>query len=369
MNIRHIPAPASAHAPRRAHDGPVPVHLAGLGTALPPHALPQDEVLDHARRILAPKFPQFERLVPAFTTAGVDCRHSVAPFEWFETPRTWPERNALYMTGARQLFIDAARAALDDAGLEAREVDTVVTVSSTGIATPTLDAQAAQELGFRTDLRRVPLFGLGCAGGVTGLATARMLAAADPGATVLMVAVETCSLSFRSDRLRKADIIATVLFGDGAAAAVLRSGGGDGPRLGMGVEHRWPDTLDIMGWSVEEDGLGVIFDRSIPGFARAEFRGAVDTALKTAGQTIDQIDRFVCHPGGTKVVHAIEAALDLADGTLDAERDMLRRAGNMSAPTVLFVLGDVLKRGTTGQMMLGALGPGFTASFLPITVG
>ncbi len=343
------------------------VRLRSLATALPPHALPQTTVLSEARRLLAPKFPQFERLVPAFETAGVDCRYSVAPLEWFAEPRSWPERNALYLRGARDLFREAAEGALDRAGLNADQVDCAVTVSSTGLATPTLEAQVADDMGFRPDMRRVPVFGLGCAGGVTGLATARALAAADPGSIVLLVVVETCTLSFRSDRLRKADIIATVLFGDGAAAAVLCTDAPDtAPELGRGTEHRWPGTLDIMGWAVEDDGLSVIFDRSIPQFVTDHFRTAFDAALDRCGLRHVDLTRVVAHPGGTKVIEALEPALDLAPGTMNHERDTLRAAGNMSAPTVLFVLERVIAAGGTGQMMMAALGPGFTGSFLPI---
>lgn len=350
-------------AARGATTAPAPVALAGLGTALPPHKLPQDEVLARARRVLSPRFPQFEKLAPAFLNAGVEARHSLAPFEWFEEPRGWSERNDLYLDGATRLYADAARAALESAGWTAGEVDVAVTVSSTGVATPTLEARAADALGFRPDLQRVPLFGLGCAGGVTGLAVARRLALARPGARVLVVAVEACTLSFRSDRLRKADVIATVLFGDGAAAACLTAGGG-AVTLGDGLERRWPDTLDIMGWAVDDTGLGVIFDRSIPEFAEAEMPGAARAALDASG--LADVDRWVCHPGGAKVVVALEAALGLAPGTLDAEREVLRAAGNMSAPTVLFVLDRVLRAGARGRMMAVALGPGFTASFLPL---
>lgn len=344
-----------------------PVALLGLGTALPPYPLPQGTVLEHARRLLGPKYPAFERLVPAFENAGVEMRHAVMPLEWYARDHGWADRMAAYLRSATQLFIDAATAALADAGLRAGDVDIIVTVSSTGIATPTLEAQAARRMGFRPDVARVPLFGLGCAGGVTGLALARMLAAAAPGKTVLMVAVETCSLSFRTDRLQKADIIATVLFGDGAAAAVLRSG--DGPvTLDPGHEHMWPDTLAIMGWDVDDMGLGVVFDRSIPEFVQTNFRDALLAMLRAADQPLEGIDRFVCHPGGAKVLEAIERTMDLPAGALDAERRVLRVAGNMSAPTVLFVLKDVLAQGHTGRMALAALGPGFTASLMPLTV-
>ena len=343
------------------------VYLNGLSTALPPHEMPQDLVERRAQAILGPKYPQFERLLKTFTTAGIDRRYSVVPIEWFEDDHGWHDRNAAYIEGATALFVDAADRALAAAGWTADQVDTVVTVSSTGIATPTLEARAMTRMGFRADVRRVPLFGLGCAGGVSGLSVAQSLAAARPGDRVLLVVVETCTLSFRTDRLQKADIIATVLFGDGAAAACLSSdASARSVTLGEGRTTTWPDTLDIMGWDVDEVGLGVIFDRSIPAFVLDEMAGAVDAALSDAGMARGEIDRFVCHPGGAKVVDAIERALHLDQGVLTDERDVLRQAGNMSAPTVLFVLKSVLDRGLSGRMMACALGPGFTASFLPI---
>ncbi|MFZ3582272.1 type III polyketide synthase [Loktanella sp. DJP18] len=344
--------------------------LKGIGTAVPPHVMTQSDVLDRARALLAPTYPFFEKLVPAFENAGVDTRYSVMPMDWYAQDHGWSDRGAAYMTGAVALFVAAASDALQASGLTADQVDTVVTVSSTGIATPTLEAQASKAMGFRRDVHRVPVFGLGCAGGVSGLSIARRLAAADPGSTVLMVAVETCSLSFRSDRLQKSDVIATVLFGDGAAAAVIGAGTGSAGEVALheGHEHLFPDTLPIMGWDVDDTGLGVIFDRSIPGFVTAEFRPAVLSMLHEAGLDVHQVDRFVCHPGGTKVVEAIEATMDLTPGTLDAERATLRDFGNMSAPTALFVLKHVLQGGQTGRLALCALGPGFTAALLPMTV-
>ncbi|SHE76286.1 (2-(2,4-dihydroxy-6-methylphenyl)-2-oxoethyl)-4-hydroxy-2-pyrone synthase [Litoreibacter ascidiaceicola] len=343
------------------------VYLNGLGTAVPPHILPQTLAEDTARRLLGPRYSQFERLAPSFATSGVETRYSVVPIDWFTHDKGWRERSATYVEGATELFINAARAALDDAGLRADQVDTVVTVSTTGIATPTLEARAFTRMGFRRDIQRVPVFGLGCAGGVSGLGIAQQLAAASPGSNVLMVSVEACSVSFRTDRMQKADIIATVLFGDGAAAAVL-STDGQGPELGVARQILWPDTLDIMGWDVDEVGLGVIFDRSIPDFVTSNLREAALKALGLSGLSEKDITRFVCHPGGAKVVTAIEQALSLAPDSLTAERDVLRDFGNMSAPTVLFVLKQVLERNQSGQMMLAALGPGFTGAFLPLKI-
>jgi alkylresorcinol/alkylpyrone synthase len=173
--------------------------------------------------------------------------------------------------------------------------------------------------------------------------------------------------------MQKADIIATVLFGDGAAAACLSS---DRPAnvshpasFGEGHEEIWPDTLQIMGWDVDETGFGVVFDRSIPTFAAENLADVAGKALARANMCRDQVSRFVCHPGGAKVVESIESALQLSDGSLDIERSVLRDYGNMSAPTVLFVLKRVLERKLVGNMMMSALGPGFTASFLPLLIG
>jgi len=348
----------------------VSVFLHGVATALPAHDLPQDIVQARAQDLLGPKYPQFQRLLSTFVSAGIETRHSVVPIEWFESPHGWKERNDAYIAGATQLFIDAARAALTASDWRAEDVDCIVTVSSTGIATPTLEARAMEQMGFRQDVRRVPVFGLGCAGGVSGLSVAQSLAAARPEERVLLVVVETCTLSFRTDRLQKADIIATVLFGDGAAAACLSGLRSERQRvsLGAGTQTTWPGTLGIMGWDVDDTGLGVVFDRSIPGFVIDHMGGAVDRALAATGLARGDIARFVCHPGGAKVVTAIESALHLEQGALQAEREVLRTAGNMSAPTVLFVLERVLNEGATGQMMASALGPGFSAAFLPFHV-
>ncbi|MEP5728801.1 MAG: type III polyketide synthase [Sulfitobacter sp.] len=349
----------------------MPVYLHGLSTALPPHCLTQIEVRERAAIIFSQKYPQFERLSKTFDTAGIDKRYSVVPIDWFTEEHGWADRNAAFMVGAKAMFIEAAQRALDHAGWVGSDVDCVVSVSSTGIATPSLEAQVFAEMAFREDIMRVPVFGLGCAGGVSGLSTAQAIAAGRPGAKVLLVVVEACSLSFRADRLQKADIISTVLFGDGSAAACLSTTppvSGQIVTLSQGHQKMWPDTLDIMGWDVDETGFGVVFDRSIPTFVSEEFAAATDGALKAANLNHSQVDRYVCHPGGAKVVDAIEGALHLDQGSLVAERETLRTAGNMSAPTVMFVMKSVLETGQTGQMMACALGPGFTASFLPFHV-
>jgi alkylresorcinol/alkylpyrone synthase len=210
---------------------------------------------------------------------------------------------------------------------------------------------------------------LGCAGGVSGFANATRIAASEPGTTVLLVTIELCTLAFRLDRATKPDIISAALFGDGAAAAIFRTG--DGPaigRAGGATEHLWPNSIDIMGWSTDEAGLGVILSRSLPDFIARNYRAEFDRALERLALTVDDIDRVVCHPGGTRVLEAIETALELEDGTFAVERSVMRDFGNMSSPTVLFVLERILAQGFAGTALLTALGPGFTASFATLHV-
>jgi alkylresorcinol/alkylpyrone synthase len=341
-----------------------PVQLLSVATASPPHQLRQDEVVEVARAVFTPRFPQFERMAPVFQNAGVRTRQLVMPVEWYLAPRNWPERGEAFLAGALDLFCQAAQGALDDAGLTAAEIDTIVTVSSTGIATPSLEAMAMTRMGFRQDVARIPVFGLGCAGGATGLGLAARLAKAEPRSRVLLVCVELCSLAFRLDDPSKTDIISTAIFGDGAAACVLSSDDDDAgfATVTGRAEHIWPDTLDIMGWRVDATGLGVTLARALPPFVRKEIRPAMDRMLASQDLVVDDVDRFICHPGGMKVIEAIEAAFDLGQGTLGQERDVLSDHGNMSSPTVLFILGRARRAGLPRRSVVTAMGPGFSTS-------
>ena len=343
------------------------VALMGLATAAPPHALLQSDAVEIARGLFADRFDEFERLSAVFANTGIRERRLSQPLDWYFQPQGWPERTAAYLAAAEALFVEGASAALAAANIPASEVDTIVTVSSTGIATPSLEARVLGRMGFRGDVERVPVFGLGCGGGVSGLTLAARLADGRPGSTVLLVTIELCSLAFRLDELTTANIVATALFGDGGAACVLRSGG-EGPwRVEGGGQHTWPESLSVMGWNVDPSGFGVIFSQMIPPFVRLRMAEAADGILKRMGLTREDVGRFVCHPGGAKVIQALEGALDLGQGSLDVEREVLADYGNMSAPTVMFVLERVLKRRPEGRLFLTALGPGFSAYGLGLT--
>ncbi|MGA0608509.1 type III polyketide synthase [Phenylobacterium sp. VNQ135] len=344
----------------------VPVALLSVGTARAPYDLDQEDVAQAAQVLFEPRFPQFRRLAPVFRSAGIRTRQAVRPMEWYLEPRDWPQRMEAYAEGAVALFVAAADAALAEAGLTGPDIDIIVTVSSTGVATPSLEARAMGRMRFRPDAVRIPVFGVGCAGGAMGLALASRLAAASPEANVLLVAVEVCTTAFRTEQVDKADIVATALFGDGAAAVVLRAGEGGFAQVRSHAEHTWPDTLDIMGWRIDRDGLGVVFAQSIPPFAREHLRPAMDDMLERQDLDVGGVGRFICHPGGAKVIEALESALELGQGDLDHERAVLADHGNMSSPTVLYVLDRARRTGLPPRSVVTALGPGFTCSTVAI---
>ena len=338
------------------------VSLLSLATALPPHVVEQSLAKEKARELFGGRKALFDRLAGVFDNAGIAQRSTVAPIGWYEGHHGWKERNRVYLDACDSLFREVATKAIAQAGLKTSDIDGVVMVSTTGIATPSIEARNGPAIGLRDDVRRVPIFGMGCAGGVNGLATAVRLAAAEPGSRWLFVTIETCSIAIRLDSDDPAAIVATAIFGDGAAAAVVGAGDPCIAKIAGASERMWPDTLGIMGWRVEDPGFAVVFDRAIPPFVEAELGRAVDSMLADMGRQRGDIDRFCCHPGGVKVIDAIESALELPVGTLDLEREVLNDYGNMSAPTVLFVLERLIERGLPNQVLMTAFGPGFTCA-------
>ncbi|MEM7226087.1 MAG: 3-oxoacyl-[acyl-carrier-protein] synthase III C-terminal domain-containing protein [Pseudomonadota bacterium] len=339
--------------------------LLSLATAVPPYRLSQGEVAAMAPQLFSRRQSEIDRLMPVYDNAGIATRYSCVPAEWYLKASNWRARNALYLDNALDLIQAAADRALNAADLAPDQIDTLVTVSTTGIATPSLDARLMDRMAFRRDLQRLPVFGLGCAGGVLGLARAAALARAAPGSRVLILVVELCGLTFRNGDQAKSNIIASALFGDGAAAAVLTCDTRQaGPSLTAWGEHTWPNSLEVMGWHVEDDGLGVVFSRDIPTILRQRFGAALDRFLARQALTRSDIAGYVCHPGGTKVIEALEEVLGLAPGAMTLARGVLQDYGNMSAASLLFVLERALVQGLSGRQLLTALGPGFTAGFL-----
>ncbi len=342
---------------------PVP-RLLALGTASPQHDLEQGEVAERAARIFAGMSGGFHRLMPVYRNAAIAHRQSTMPIEWYEAEHGFAERNELFLEQATALLQVAAGKALAAAGLRPEDIDGLVTVTSSGIATPSLDARLMQLMGFRPETMRLPMVGLGCAGGVLGLARTAAMARAMPEARLLFLVVELCGLTFRRQDHSKSNLVATALFGDGAAAAVISARADNGsnfPSFGACGEHTWPNSLDVMGWQVANDGLQVMFSRDIPHLVRNDLRPVVDAFLDREGLNMAAIDGFVCHPGGAKVLDALEACFDLVPGSMKPARQVLHDHGNMSAVTLLFVLQAAIAAGGKGRQLLLALGPGFTA--------
>jgi alkylresorcinol/alkylpyrone synthase len=341
-----------------------PARIEAVATAVPVHELNQDDVARRIELVLGPRSHEIVRLLPMFGNTGIERRYSCVPIEWYETLHDWAERNRIYLDSALDLLARATQSALQQANREAEEIDAIVAVSTTGIATPSLDALLMERMGLRRTISRLPIFGLGCGGGTIGLARAATMARSHPGSLVLLLVVELCALCFRRDDFTKSNIVATALFGDGAAAALLSSQA-EGPAVVGEGEYTWPESLDVMGWDVTAEGFKAIFSRDIPELITNELRDVAVAFLAERSLTLRDVDRFICHPGGAKVLDALESAYELNPGTLTESRDVLRDYGNMSAATVMFVLERALNNGSShwNRALVSALGPGFTAGF------
>lgn len=332
-----------------------------VATASPPNTLPQSELRAFARRFFARDFPAIDRLLPAFDNSGIAERQMASPVEWFDAPHTFAEKNEVYRRCALDMSARAGAEALRRADVKPTEIAALVFVSTTGIATPSLDSYLVQLLGLSRATARVPLWGLGCAGGAAGLARAADLTRA-LGRPVLLIAAEVCSATFVHGDRSKSNLIATALFGDGAAAVVLAPGD-EGLRIVGGHTQLIDDSADIMGWTLEAEGLRVRFARSIPNLVRDTVPGFKIAAAHAAHVSPAEIEHYVLHPGGTKVLAAYESALAVPRGRIEGAYTTLREHGNMSSPTLLFVLEafmrDTPRTGAAG-LALG-LGPGFAA--------
>jgi alkylresorcinol/alkylpyrone synthase len=372
---RTTASPSTAVSPR----------LMSLGTALP------DQVVDQqmAREVVAKMFASMlgtdpRRWLQIFDHSGIERRHVCMPLAWYETPHEFAETNGLYVEHALRLITEASRRALHQAGLAAEDIDHVIVVSSTGVTAPSLDARLANVLPLRGDVRRTPIWGLGCAAGAAGLSHAAHFARAHPESRTLLVAVELCTLTFQRADIDPRNLVATSLFSDGAAAAIVagsavagpgprKAGGHNGNAAGPGIEllashsRLWPDTLDVMGWDVDEHGLHVVFSRDIPDIVRRRVRVDLHGFLAEHGLTIAAIAHWVAHPGGPKVLDALAETLEVPVETFRHAREVLRTCGNMSSPTCLFVLERALAAGDFHPGDLGvvsALGPGFSAEYV-----
>jgi alkylresorcinol/alkylpyrone synthase len=338
--------------------------IVSAASAVPPYMATQNEAAEFARQLFASRIEDFDRLLPVFVNAGIERRYFSRPLEWLSQTRTLAEKNAVYIESATALSAEAARKAMDHAGVAPSEIDTVIYINSTGIATPSIDARLANVIAFRRDIRRVPVWGLGCAGGVAGIAIAHQFLLGQPNATVLLVATELCGLTFIPDDITKSNIVACALFGEGSAAVVLRGDNTDSNGMSI-VDTQsvlYPDSLDVMGWNMVSEGLQVVFAQRIPDIVEQHCARDIGAFLDRHGIKLSEVDHLLFHPGGTKVVAAYKRALGLDGDRLALSESILREYGNMSSATVLFVLERFLEsRHQPGYALMSALGPGFSS--------
>jgi alkylresorcinol/alkylpyrone synthase len=330
--------------------------LLALGTALPPHRITQAQVLDILAQAKDKALPP--RMAEILGNTGIDQRHIAMPPEYYFGERSWAGRADVYRQAATEMFHTAAAQALKRAVLTPADIGKIVFVSTTGTMTPSLPSRMIAEMGFAPDTRCVPLFGYGCAGGVIGLSVAADLFRAVPGKPVLLVSLELCSIAYDHARMDKKDMVALALFADGCAAAVI--GQGDGPQLSAFASHVWPDTLEMMGWEIGDTGFDLVLARDIPLFVNSHFAPVCDAFLVEQGLIKADMAEPACHPGGGRVVDALA---EYFGNDLPATRNVLRQNGNMSSPTVLFVLEALLATGPMAKpTLMTALGPGFVGA-------
>jgi alkylresorcinol/alkylpyrone synthase len=342
------------------------VAITGVATAVPPHRVSQDDIADRAKAV----FPHLARLDGLYANTGIESRYACQPKDWYYESHGWEERTEVFQRHALQLLEEVTLAATADAGISLKDIDALVVNTITGLAIPSLDAMLMNRLDFPRKMERLPIFGLGCGGGVAGLSRAARYAQSMPDSNVLFLTVDLCSLCLRIADPSLAMFVSAALFGDGAAGVVLTNVRGSareafGRILAVG-DHFWSNTEHIMGWDIKEDGFGVVLSPDLPGLIRNHLVDAVHGFLDASSMTLGEFAGFLLHPGGAKILNTAQEVLGLTDNDLALSREVLRDFGNMSSPTALFALHRARKAGARGPHLLMAFGPGFSAYFVAI---
>lgn len=343
------------------------VEIAGVATAVPPHKVSQDDIAERAKHV----FPHLARLGALYANTGISNRYACQPKDWYYERHGWEARTEVFQHHALALLEEVAVGAVAAANIELEDIGALVVNTITGLSIPSLDAKLMNRLKLPHSVERLPIFGLGCGGGVAGLARAARYAQAMPGSHVLFLTVDLCSLCLRIADPSMAMFVSAALFGDGAAGVVLRNvhgsetGASRGRILAVG-DHFWPDTERIMGWDIKEDGFGVVLSPELPGLIRKHLAPAVHSFLDANGMSLGEFTGFLLHPGGAKILKTAQKVLGLTHDDLALSAGILRDFGNMSSPTALFALDRAVKAGARGPHLLLAFGPGFSAYFVAV---
>ncbi|HYU32337.1 MAG TPA: 3-oxoacyl-[acyl-carrier-protein] synthase III C-terminal domain-containing protein [Thermoanaerobaculia bacterium] len=345
------------------------MRIAAVGRALPPHYYDQDTLLEALRRRWGDRFFNPERLERLHRNVLVGGRHLALPIEEYEGLTTWGKANDAWIRVAQEVGAQAVLDALNRAGLTPADLDAIFFVTVTGVATPSIDARLINRLGLPSRIKRLPIFGLGCVAGAAGIARAADYVRGFPDQVALLLSVELCSLTLQEEDLSIPNLIASGLFGDGAAAVLVV--GEDrpepGPRIVATRSIFYPDSERVMGWDISEKGFKIVLSADVPEVARRFLRQDVDAFLADHGLTRGDISSWVCHPGGPKVLEAMQEALEVPEEALAVTWDSLRRVGNLSSTSVLLVLAETLEhhRPVPGSWgMLLAMGPGFCSELV-----
>lgn len=339
--------------------------IAAVTGALPPHRYPQAEITDEFAAMCLPEGANRAVLDRVHANAGVRHRHLALPLDRYAKLEGFGASNDAWIETAVELAVEAARSALVEAGLTPHDVDLIAFTTVTGVAVPSVDARLVERLGLRADVKRIPLFGLGCVAGTAGVARLHDYLRGWPEHVALLVSVELCSLTVQREDPSLANIVASALFGDGAAAVVAcgdaRTGPGHGPRVVSSRSRMYPDSAGVMGWDVSGSGFRIVLDPGVPDVVREYLAADVDAFLFDHDLARGDITAWVCHPGGPKVLDAITESLELGPQALDFTWRSLAATGNLSSTSVLHVLRDTIAArpcpGTPGLMI--AMGPGF----------
>ena len=343
--------------------------IAAVGSALPPHYYDQETLLAALRRRWSGRYFNLDRLERLHKNVLVGGRHLALPIEEYDELTTWGKANDAWIRVAQEVGETAVRNALDRARLSTSDVDALIFVTVTGVATPSIDARLMNRLGLPPRVKRMPIFGLGCVAGAAGIARAADYVRGYPDQVAVLLSVELCSLTLQPEDLSIPNLIASGLFGDGAAAVVVTGENREavGPRIVDSRSIFYPDSERVMGWDISESGFKIVLSAEVPVVAREKLRPDVDAFLSEHGLTRADISSWVCHPGGPKVLEAMEESLELPEGALEVTWRSLREVGNLSSTSVLLVLEETLEKhqpppGSYG--MLIAMGPGFCSELV-----
>jgi alkylresorcinol/alkylpyrone synthase len=345
------------------------VKIASVGRAFPSHYYDQETLLQALKRHWARRHYNLERLEQLHRNVLVGGRHLALPIEEYDRLQGWGDANDAWIRVAQEVGADAILDGLRRAGLETDDVDALFSVSVTGVATPSIDARLMNRLALPEHVKRVPIFGLGCVAGAAGIARAADYVRAYPGQVAVLLSVELCSLTLQREDLSIPNLVASGLFGDGAAAAIVvgRERSASGPEIVGSRSFFYPDSERVMGWDISERGFRVVLSADVPEVVRRHLPGNVDQFLGEHGLERREIRSWISHPGGPKVLEAMQGALELPAAALDASWKSLREVGNLSSTSVLLVLRDTLEEarpepGSHDLMM--AMGPGFCSELV-----